>query len=288
MGRGSHQITQKDVTFWGAAALVCGAMAVLAGSLGGVLPSTLTAQFHGTRMTDGSVHDMRALLDQIRQDAAELALAERHFAQRMDLMDRASAEMMRRVGAVERSIPLLAAALPFDSDIDRSLLTASITPRADDVIAVEGGMMALNQEVALASDIAGQPMPSAVSDPFPPPDPMRGTSDNALGDDPLATASIASDRPENDAGHAEIISFPLGLDLGISDSLEETAARWERLMTSVGPLLLGLEARIVAHDEGVTLLAGPFMTRGAAEAVCARLILVGSDCSVAAFEGDLL
>jgi len=130
LSNSSQQVAQRDITAWGIAALVCGALAVFAASVGGMMPEAAVSALHATRGQSGSLAQLRADVAQARAAANAAVNANRTLQARFDLIDRRSTEVMRRVVAVEQSVPLLIEALPVDSDIDRSLLTASIGPGA--------------------------------------------------------------------------------------------------------------------------------------------------------------
>ena len=49
MARAREQFRQKDVTFWGLAALGCAAFALLAGNLSGLLPEPVVTALHSPR-----------------------------------------------------------------------------------------------------------------------------------------------------------------------------------------------------------------------------------------------
>jgi len=248
LGRSSQQVVQSDVTAWGIAALVCGAVAVLAANVGGLLPGAFVSTLHATRAQGGNLSQLRAEIVQTQAAAEAVASATRTLQTRFDLIDRTSTELMRRVVAVEQSVPLLVEALPAGSDIDRSLLTASIGPSADSLEAVDGGLMALNRI-------------------------------------PLFPETVAADRPSQPLpARAETFAIVLGT----GQDRAWAQARWDTLLDQMGPLLLGLEPRFVDGDTGISMLAGPFAAEDGAQTICERLADVGSDCTVGLFEGEPL
>jgi len=260
LGRASQQVVQSDVTAWGIAALVCGAVAVLAVNLGGLLPDPLVSALHATRAQGGNLSQIRGELAQVQAAAEMVAAATRTLETRFDLIDRTSTEMMRRVVAVEQSVPLLVEALPSGSDIDRSLLTASIGPAATERLQeIDGGLMLLTQlplfPEAMVAEAPSQPLPALVE----------------------ATGDAEDAAPESYA-----------IVLGAGEDRQWAEARWDALSAEVGPLLLGLEPRILESRDGVSMMAGPFAAESGALTICARIEDVGESCTVGAFGGEPL
>src|SRR5690606_32980642 len=108
----------------------------------------------------------RTQLAELEQDRNRIMSDYRTLLSRFNLLDDDGNEIVRRLAAVEMSLPLLIESLPLNSDIDRSLLTASITETAGEVYEVDGGRMVVRYSPlfdGLAAEIpVDQPMPPSL------------------------------------------------------------------------------------------------------------------------------
>lgn len=155
-----------EIAPWGIAALVCGAVAVLAVNLSFLVPTHVLGKLHVPYREGGGVNQMRIQLAELEQDRNRILGDYRALHARFDLLSDNSDEVIRRLAAVEMSLPLLIESLPLDSDIDRSLLTASITDVAEEVYEVEGGTVAVRYSPlfdGVATEPTKQPLPPALA-----------------------------------------------------------------------------------------------------------------------------
>lgn len=265
MGRNSHQVHQSDVTAWGVAAIVCGGLAVLSVNVAGLAPDSALSRLHGTRLASGNLTELHTLLEEARATSRQVRRENESLLARFNLMDETSSEMVRRVSAVEQSMPLLIESLPYDSDIDRSLLTASVGDDAPEMIAVDGGQMTIERTPMFAQ---ATPVPGA--QPLPPPVESSIQTVASTNATPAAQGSAAM--------------------LGRAVTAETADAEWERLLDTAGPLLLGLEPRLVpgADGESMRLVAGPMRSDSAARALCDHIAKIGVACAVREFAGTPL
>lgn len=166
------QSEEFEVGPWGIAALACGTMAVLSANLAALIPGDALRALHMPYRDTGSFNQMRAQLVELEQDRNRLLAEQRTLLTRFNLLYDDSSELVRRVAAVEMSLPLLIESLPLESDIDRSLLTAAITDTAGEIHEAEGGNMVVRYTPLfseLAPAMAEQPMPPALPQPTVPP-----------------------------------------------------------------------------------------------------------------------
>lgn len=241
----------SDVTLWGIAALVCSALAVLSANIGSLIPEQFVSGLHASRLDGGNSGQLRTQIAEVRAENTRINRETRALLARLNLLDDDSGEMIRRLAAVERSMPLLIESLPLSSDIDRSLLTASIAATSPEVYQADGGVIIVRHS-ALFQDIdttegAEQPMPPAL---------------DGLG---------------------------YGVALGGETPREWAATRRAEILSSTGPLLSGLtfilgETNATAN---VRIIAGPFDDLEDASILCEPLDIMGIDCEPAPFEGEV-
>ena len=241
---------QNDVALWGAAALICSAIAVLSANIGGLIPEQTLAGFHASRLEGGNSGQLRTQISEIRAENIRLSRENRELLSRLNLLDDDSGETIRRLAAVERSMPLLIESLPLSSDIDRSLLTASITSASPEVYEADGGVIVVRQSALFqeldSEDGQSQPMPPSL---------------DGLG---------------------------YGVALGEATSREWAQMRRVEILSTAGPLLSGMTF-ILGETPDVTqtrIIAGPFADFEDASILCEPLEIMGIDCQPVPFEGE--
>ncbi len=240
----------SDVSAWAIAALICGAIAVLSANIGGLVPANILTGLHTTRLDGGNVNQLRSQMIELRAENARISRDYRTLLARLNLLDDDSGETIRRLAAVERSLPLLIESLPIGTDIDRSLLTASIAAASPEVYAAEGGIIVIRHSSL-----------------------FENAEDAGSLDQPLP--------PTLDAPR-------YGVALG-GDTLREYAAgRRTEIMAQTGPLLAGLtflkgDAEETAYTR---IIAGPFASFEEASVLCEPLEAMTIDCRPVPFEGE--
>lgn len=83
-------------------------------------------------------------------------------------------------------------------------------------------------------------------------------------------------------------SIPFGVILGAYPTQDQARAAWSALGQTEPQLIGGLEPRLFSAPEAgsVMLLAGPLVSRAAAEARCAQARREGASCAAGRFEGE--
>lgn len=256
LAKAADQIGTSDVTRWAITAVVIWAVAILGGNIAGVLPESLFAGLHASRLDGANVNQLRSQLAAVEADAARLEMENNVLVQRFRLNEQQSNDMTRRVGALELSIPKLLEAVPYDAGIDRSNLTAATGPTDTTTYEVDGGLVAVTHSpLAATTPVAElmQPMPS----PLNPPAPASGSFGIALGP-PIA---------------------PEGAEVA-----------WQSLKARIGTLLLGLSPLITDAEgnAGKRMVAGPLATAQEADQLCGRVAKVGIDCATVGYAGEAL
>jgi hypothetical protein len=125
----SEQFRQSDVTVWGMAALVCVGLAVLGANVAGVIPSNALNALHSPRNDATSLAQLRQQVAELRSETALLRRQNEILTTRFALQERSGNETVRRVGALEVAMPVLADIRPVIGGVDRSVTTASIASR---------------------------------------------------------------------------------------------------------------------------------------------------------------
>lgn len=255
-----------EIAHWGIAALVCGAVAVVAANLSALLPTQVLGGLHAPYREGGSFNQMRAQLAQLEEDRNRIMSDYRALLARFNLLDDDGDEIIRRLAAVEMSLPLLIESLPLDSDIDRSLLTASITETAGEVYEVDGGKMVIRYSPLFDGTVsevpADQPMP------------------------PIPEAIV-----EPAAATTPAIDTTLqGIAIGGLIPPDLAPAAYSDIAASAGTLLLGTAPLLAPVEaEGETrIVFGPLPDLASAEALCLRIEGLDFACAPAPYEGQPL
>lgn len=255
MAKAADQYRQSDVGFWGIIALVAGAIAVLSANISAVIPDSVLAVLHASRLQGADINQLRREIANLQIETGRLRQENSLLATRFSLAEQKDSTVVRRVGALEVSIPKLLEALPPTAEIDRSTITSSIGDEGKFSFEADGGSVTVREEPFLPSEAApaapAQPMPSLPATATVSPDPSAYGV--ALGD-PV---------PIGDAGNA-----------------------WQDLVARVGPLLLGLGPLV--GDQPTSsgrLVAGPLGNLAQADALCSRAKELGISCVSVPFTG---
>lgn len=238
-----------DISTWGIAALVCGAIAIVSANLSALIPQSVVSALHASRLDGGNVNQLRANMIEMRAENLRLTREARAMLSRLNLLDDDSGEVIRRLAAVERSLPLLIESLPLDADIDRSVLTASIAATSPEVYQAEGGIIIVRQSVLFedldSEGVADQPMPPSLE---------GGGYGIALGNEVLR---------------------------------ESVSMRRSEILTQTGTILTGLAFVMgeVNEIDKARIIAGPLADYDAAHILCEPLTVMGIACEPVPFEG---
>ncbi|MAN76938.1 MAG: hypothetical protein CML24_07030 [Rhizobiales bacterium] len=257
---------QADAAPWGIAALVCGALAVVAVNISALLPANVLSGLHMPYRDGANYYQMRSQLAELAEDRNRIMEQYRALQARFNLLDDDSGEAISRLGALEKSLPLLIESLPLSSDIDRSLLTASITESAEEIYELDDGTMVVRYsplfDGAAPAPAADQPMPP-----------------------PLAA------EPPTPASSMPAIDLALqGVAIGRSVPLAESGALYAEITQAAGMLLLGTSP-LAAMSEGTDqsrIVLGPLPNLSSAEALCDRIERLDLPCEPAPYAGEPL
>ncbi|MFD2649750.1 SPOR domain-containing protein [Devosia albogilva] len=254
MAKASEQFRQSDVTLWGIVALVMGAVAVLGANVSALLPQDTLASLHKSRLQGPTLEQLRGQVAELREQTVVLKRENSVLAARFALNEQQGSDVLRRVGALEVSMPKLLEAVPDSVLIDRSNVTAGIGQEPATVYPAEGGTVVVRQ----------RPMPQA------------SVPQNAQPL-PALPAEVAALPPPNDRPH--------GVAIGPSVTAEEAAATWQDLTLKLGPVLFGLSPALAGEGERQRIVVGPIAELAEASALCQRLERVAIACTPQPYDG---
>lgn len=253
----SEQFRQSDVTFWGIAAISCAGLAVLAANISALMPQSTLMALHLPPTGGVSLTQLRQQVAELRTEAAQLRRQNEILATRFSLQEQSGSEVIRRVGALEVSMPAVLDLPGSNTSIDRSVTTASIGDTVQTLDA-DGGSVVVRQS----------PMPQPLTDP--------GVEQPL----PAAIANVAA--PANATGY--------GVSIGPSFAAGQGDAQWLDLEVRLGSLLLDMTPLVTdgAFAGEERLIAGPIGEISAARDLCARIEQINVACSPVAYDGEPL
>jgi cell division protein FtsB len=243
------------VTIWGIVALVCWGGAVLLANISAVIPSSVFAGLHASRLDGGTVAQLRTQVATLSEESQRMRRENNLLLQRFDMTEEQDREITRRVGALEISLPARLETRTGGVAIDDTAVTASIGQDGRMInFDADGGSVSVVQK------------------------PLVNTSE--------MPAQVVSSTPEQIAVDPDAF----GIALGFPVAPEDAEAQWQSLAAKVGTLLLGLAPLLaeVEGSDGVQIIAGPVTDRAQAEELCVRMDRVGIPCSAKPFAGEPL
>ena len=264
MAKAADQFRQSDVTLWGIVALVCGAVAILSANVSALVPDSILAGLHASRLEGANLNQLRDEVANIADVAERLRAENTSLATRFGFVEKADGDVTRRVGALEISVPKMLEALPQGSEIDRSTVTGAIGAAAPAVhYDTDGGSVSVTRQ-PLAPVVVNTD--SSVIQPLP------------------AMPSAAQQSPTADPN-------AFGVALGPNVPPDGARGAWQDLSLKLGPLLLGLAPLL--RDEGAVggvkqLVVGPVIDMSQAQALCKNVDRVGIACVPVPYAGAAL
>jgi hypothetical protein len=257
LAKASEQFRQSDVTGWGIVALVLGGIAVMGANISALVPQSVLAGLHKTRLEGASLEQLRAQVAELREETVRLKRENGVLTARFALKEQQSNDVTRRVGALEVSLPRLLEALPEGVVIDRSNLTAGITRDPALVYQTEGGSVLVRHQPMAEAQPPSQKLPEPV----------------------IELAAIPAQG-----------ETAFGVALGAPIIAEQAPEAWRDLNMKLGPLLFGLSPLLLEMAEGTgqRIVVGPIPLLSEASALCARLERVSVACLPMAYAGTPL
>lgn len=245
---------------WGIVALCVGALAVMGANMSAMVPQSILAGLHKTRLEGATLDQLRVQVASLREETSRLQRENGVLATRFTLDQQQGNDVVQRVGAIEMSLPKLLEALPVTAQIDRSAFTGSVSTSPALVYEADGGSVVVRQQ------------------------PMAGTqvADVAAQALPAALPQIAATALPDEAA--------FGIAVGPSVAFEQAPATWTDLSVKLGPLLFGLSPLLVdeANGEEKRIVVGPITQLSEATSLCQRLERVSISCMPMPFTGTPL
>jgi len=249
--KASEHFRASDVTLWGIVALCCWGGAVFLANVSAVIPTSVFAGLHASRLDGATVTQLRTQVASLTEESKRMRTENNLLLQRFDRTEEANREVVRRVGALEVSVPVALEGQSGSSGvgIDR-MPTASIGDGNAVSFDAQGGSVSVVQKPLL-----------------------------------IESPQIALPAIEVEVPAANADSF--GLALGFPVAEDDAEAQWQSLSAKVGTLLLGLAPLLqdVEGEAGKRIVAGPVNDREAAEQLCLRMDKVGIPCEPQPFQG---
>jgi hypothetical protein len=241
-------------------ALVMGAVAVLGANVSALLPQGALEMLHQSRLQGPTLEQLRLQVADLREQTVALKRENGVLAARFALNEQQGSDVLRRVGALEISVPKLLESIPPGALIDRSSVTAGINTDGDAMVyEAEGGTVVVRQ----------QPMSEAA-----PPEHAQ-----PLPDLPQASA-VAAIAPPTQRPH--------GVAIGPAVNEGDASAAWEDLTLKLGPVLFGLSPVVAGEGDSKRIVVGPITELAEATALCQRLERVAIACTPQPYVGTAL
>jgi hypothetical protein len=242
--------------WWGVAALVAWAVAVLAANLSGVIPAGALAALHGSRLDGGTLNQLRTQVASLQQEAERMRRENNQLVQQIAMGADTTSLIGRRVGALEVSLPkVIEAQSTLQSQLRAQSVDSTVTGgiREGGVLTfeAEGGTVAVQQRPLMIDDGAG------IGVDLPMPDPVIGADTD-------------------------------GVALGFAIDPAEAEPAWQELLASAGTLLTGLGPVLTPADGAgrKQIVAGPLPDLVSAADLCGKLEAIAVPCKPAPFSGD--
>lgn len=251
LARPPDHFRASDVTMWGVVALCCWGGAVLLSNVSPLLPAGLLAGLHASRMEGATAAQLRTQVAALSEETRRMRSENNLLVARFDRAEQADRDALRRIGALEISLPdaIEARSAPPTPGID-SMPTASIGGDRVVTFDADGGSVSVVQKPLFPAR----------------PVELSGTTETALAD-PAA----------------------FGVLLGFAVPADEAEARWQEIAAKVGTLLIGMVPLLQQAEDGtVRVVAGPLPAGSDADQLCQRMDLVGIPCETTPFVGEAL
>lgn len=260
MAKASEQFRQSDVVAWGIVALVCATLAVFGSNVSLLVPQSVIGGLHQPRVAGASIETLRQQVAELREETTRLKRENEVLVSRFAMQERSGNEVIRRVGALEVTVPRMLEGLPVGALVDRSTFTSSIGANETLTFDTEGGSVAVRQSAlpqATAPSAPSQPLPAIVQ--------------------PQTALAVP-----NESAY--------GIAVGAPVPFEQTPALWNDLTIKLGPLLFGLSPLVIdeANGNDKRIVVGPIAALSEARALCERFERVSIACIPMPYTGTPL
>ncbi len=280
-------VQYSDVAFWGMVAMLAGAVAMLSLTLSAVVPASVLGGLRASRIPGGNINQLRAQVARLSQEQTQMLSQTRELRTRLSLADRGRGEVIRRVGALETTIPMLLEVVPPGSEIDPLSITAAIDDTEGVRFEAQGGYVTVSQRPLFGSlDVQALPPPLSSAPPAPP-SPAVETGSKQAPERLIGSAETPASGPagwprvnlvETDATRLAQTRYGIAIGALVQEGNQQQA--WRDLSAKIGTLLIGLAPAISdpLQNGNLRLIAGPIADYGQAQMLCTRITRVGIDC----------
>lgn len=255
MAKASEQFRQSDVTLWGLLALVCAGLAVFGSNVSLLVPQSIVGGLHQPRVAGASIETLRRQVSELREETMRLSQENELLLTRFALQEKSGSETIRRVGALEVTVPRMLESMPDSTRVDMSA-TASIGAGETLTFNADGGSVSVRQSV-LPQALPDQPLPSTIA--------------------PQTALAL----PNQNA---------YGIAIGAAIPFDQAPARWNDLTVKLGPLLFGLAPLLAdeANSDDKRIVVGPIADLAEARTLCQRFETISISCLPTPYDGTPL
>jgi len=263
---------QSDVTFWGIAAISACGIAVSAGALSAILPSQVFTALHASVLRGADVNNLTSTVSALADEASALKVDNAELVTRLRLAEKDRTAILKRVGALENTLPVLVEQIPPNTAVDASILTSSVDKTATSAT-IPGGSVEYSQAPLYPEDA-----PETQEEPeMPPP---------AVTEEPAKPAQPAgSGLDAEKVGLVAVETDEYGLAMGGTVTVMDAYVTWLDFRNKVGALLIGLDPILTGQDGSYHIVAGPIDRIARAEELCGYIQKAGLQCLPVPYSG---
>lgn len=256
MAKASEQFRQSDVTLWAITALACIGLAVFSSNASLLIPQGIIAGLHQPRTSGATIETLRREVGALRTDTTRLQRENEQLLSRFALQEKSGSDIIRRVGALEVTVPNMLEIPPYLASVDQASTTASIGSNEALSFDAEGGSVSIRQS-AMPQAVPYQPLPAPV----------------------VQQTALAI--PNQNA---------YGIAIGAAVPFEQAPGLWGDLTLKLGPLLFGLSPLLVdeASSNNKRIVVGPIEELSEARQLCERFERISIACMPMPYDGTPL
>jgi hypothetical protein len=250
--KAADQFRASDVTKWGITTLVIWGIAIMGANVSGLIPSSVYAALHASRLDGSTLSQLRSEVAMLQQDAARMKREANELQQRFSRTEESASDVTRRVRALEVSVPkLIEQQFAATQRIDTTSTGSIYQPLTFEV---EGGSVEVRQ----------RPLQPDAPD-------LKFT--------PAPTAGMPAKLAPAGAAWGVVLGFPVAGD--------DAEARWQEMLATSGDALEGLSPLLVPSEDATrkAIIAGPIADRATALELCLKLDRQGVPCELQTYEG---
>jgi len=231
-------------------------LAVFSSNASLFVPQNIIASLHQPRTSGATIETLRREVSTLRTDIIRLQRENEQLLSRFSLQEQSGSDIVRRVGALEVTVPNMLEIPAQIALVDTDNTTASIGLGEAVSFETEGGSVSVRQSV-LPQSLPIQPLPAPV----------------------LPQTALAT--PNENA---------YGIAIGASVAFEQAPGLWNDLSLKLGPLLFGMSPLLVdeANSDNKRIIVGPIEALADARQLCERFERISIACMPMPYDGTPL